>query len=164
MRIPGQTTSRPPPAIFKVDVSCGTSSPSFLVPFAFLTAVISNLACSSITGSLLFVSMFGHYYAVVRTHASTNHYRGPDTTGISIPITYPFVYFAALRVTNLAIYNALLYGIGIPSLSCYFLPAIYRHSLLFHLYPPPYDWISTTRNLKTLIRGRIIFKFKYLFV
>jgi len=119
MRIPGQTTSRPPPAIFKVDVSCGTSSPSFLVPFAFLTAVISNLACSSITGSLLFVSMFGHYYAVVRTYASTNHYRGPDTTGISIPITYPFVYFAALRVTNLAIYNALLYGIGILSLSCY---------------------------------------------
>lgn len=67
-------------------------------------------------GSPLFFSMFGHYYAVARARASANHYRRPDTTGVSIPITYPFVYFAALRVTDL---TALLYSARIPSLPYY---------------------------------------------
>lgn len=53
--------------------------------------------------SPLFLSVFGHYYAVARARASVNHYRGPDTTGVSIPITYPFVYFAALRITDLTV-------------------------------------------------------------
>jgi len=44
-RIPDETTSRPAPAIFKVDVSCVHSR--FFSPFASFSAVISNLARES---------------------------------------------------------------------------------------------------------------------
>lgn len=62
MRIPGQTTSRPPPAIFKVDVSCGARP---LPLFSFLSLFSPRLfpICGSFLcrGSPLFLSMFGHY-------------------------------------------------------------------------------------------------------
>lgn len=71
------------------------------------------------------------------THAfaSANHYRCSDTTGVSIPITYPFVYFAALRVTDLTV---MLFRTapGFLRFSIILLISLilYWRSLLFRLY------------------------------
>lgn len=129
MGIPGQTTSRPPPAIFKVDVSCGASSPSFLVPFAFLTAIISNLArCRRFP---LFLSMFGHYYAVARACIGKplswpRYDRGLNTNYVPVRLFCGFARYRSYR-------NALLYSARIPSLLFLHL-WFYQRSLLFRLY------------------------------
>lgn len=157
MGIPGQTTSRPPPAIFKVDVSCGASSPSFLVPFAFLTAVISNLArCRRFPLSL---SMFGHYYAVARACIGKplswpRYDRGFNTNYVSVRLFCGFARYRSYRI-------ALLYSARIPSLfTSPILPTYPTVSSLLY----PYDWINTISNIIIPIRRRIIPKFKSLCV
>lgn len=115
MGIPGQTTSRPPPAIFKVDVSCGASSPSFLVPFAFLTAVISNLARFSATdllSSSICLATIMQLHARVRIGeplSSFRYDRGLNTNYIPVRLFCGFACYRSYR-------NALLYSARIPSL------------------------------------------------
>lgn len=76
--------------------------------------------------------------------ASANHYRGPDTTGVSIPITYPFVYFAALRITDLTVMPFCTERQD--SLASYYTsctsPALYWRSLLLRLYPIISLWLN----------------------
>lgn len=82
--------------------------PTPFVPFAFLIAVISNPARTRRRGSLLPPlpppsCVFGHGYAVACVGEPPSgrpaRYDGPP-----IPITtWPYVYFAALRVTDLTV-------------------------------------------------------------
>lgn len=96
-------SNRIPSAIFKVDVSCGTSSPFSFVPFAFLVAVISNLSGSLRGSFFLFLRLhaFGHGYAVA-ARACVGRIIIVRKSRYATEASLPVVYFEALRVTDLA--------------------------------------------------------------
>lgn len=165
MRIPGQTTSRPPPAIFKVDVSYSASS--LLVPFAFLTAIISNLARSSLLqiSSLpqcVWSLLCSCTRACIGEPLSWSRYdRGLNTNYVSVRLFCGFAHYRSYR-------NALLYRApGFPRFLLYFLHLWHYTDVVYYFVSIllfPYDWINTIRNVTIPIRERIMLKFKYVSV